>query len=299
MFSYLLVILSLLSVGCITPEDVVEEGSPIRAVDDLGRNITLESYPERIVSTAPSNTEILFALGLGERVVGVTEYCDYPEEAREKEKVGGFSTVDVERIIALKPDLVLASELTGNENIQKLEELGIPVVVLQPKNLDGILEDIKLVGKLTGVEDRAYKLEAEMRERIEAVYKKTRNLEKPKVFYVVWHDPLMSAGSETFISDLISMAGGVNIAQDLVGYKTISLEAVVDRDPDIIIASVGPGQHSTYDFLMEEKRLQETSALRNNRVYGIDQDIVSRAGPRIVDGLEEFAKFIHPKVFGG
>lgn len=230
-------------------------------------------------------------------MVGVTEYCDYPEEAKEKEKVGGFSTVDIERIVALKPDLVLASKLTGNENIEKLEELGIPVVVLQPKNLDGILEDIKLVGELTGTENRAYALEAGMRERIEAVYKKTRNLEKPKVFYVVWHDPLMSAGSETFIYDIIIMAGGVNIAQDIVGYKTMSLETVIDRDPDIIIASIGPGQHSTYDFLMEEKRLQDVSAAKNGRIYAVDQNIVSRAGPRIVDGLEEFAKFIHPEVY--
>jgi len=295
MSNYLLVALVLLSAGCITPEGTVPEESPVRVVDDLGRNITLENYPERIVSTAPSNTEILFALGLGDRVVGVTEYCDYPEEAKEKEKIGGFSTVDIERIIALKSDLVLATQKTGNENIERLEELGIPVAVLQPENLDGILEDIKLVGELTGTEDRAYALEAGMRERMEAVYKKTRNLEKPKVFYVVWHDPLMSAGSETFISDLISMAGGVNIAQDIVGYKTMSLETVVDRDPDIIIVSIGPGQHSTYDFLMEEKRLQDVSAAKNGRIYAVDQNIVSRAGPRIVDGLEEFAKFIHPE----
>lgn len=296
MSNYLLVALVLLSAGCITPEGTVPEEFSVRAVDDLGRNITLENYPERIVSTAPSNTEILFALGLGDRVVGVTEYCDYPEEAKEKEKIGGFSTVDIERIIALKPDLVLATQKTGNENIEKLEKLGIPVAVLQPKNLDGILEDIKLVGELTGTEDRAYALEAGMRKRIEAVYKNTRNLEKPKVFYVVWHDPLMSAGSETFISDLISMAGGVNIAQDIVGYKTMSLETVVDRDPDIIIVSIGPGQHSTYDFLMEEKRLQDVSAAKNGRIYAVDQNIVSRAGPRIVDGLEEFARFIHPEV---
>ncbi len=297
MFNRLLVALLLLSAGCVSPENPAAEEFPIRAVDDLGRNITLEDYPERIVSTAPSNTEILFALGLGDRVVGVTEYCDYPEEAKEKEKIGGFSTVDIEQIIALRPDLVLASGKTGTENIEKMEGLGMAVVVLRAENLDGILEDIKLVGKITGTEDRAHVLEAGMRKRIEDVHENTRNLEKPKVFYVVWHEPLMGAGSETFISDIIGMAGGVNIAQDMTGYKTMSLEAVVDRDPDVIIASAGPGQHSTYDFLMEEKRIQDGSAAKNGRIYAIDQNIVSRAGPRIVEGLAEFARFIHPEVY--
>ncbi len=297
MHNRLLAALILLSIGCITPADRASEEASILAVDDLGRNITLEKYPERIVSTAPSNTEILFALGLGDRVVGVTEYCDYPEEAKEKEKIGGFSTVDVERIMALNPDLVLVSEKTGDENIEKLEELGMPVAVLQPKNVDGILDDIRLVGKITGTEDRANELEAEMKGRIDAVRQKTQDLEKPGVFYVVWHDPLMSAGSGTFISDIITIAGGVNIAQDMEGYKTISLEAVVDRDPDVIIASTGPSQHSTYDSIIEEERLQAVSAVKNGRAYKIDKNIVSRAGPRIVEGLEEFAKFIHPEIY--
>lgn len=297
MYNRLLVALLLLSAGCVGQESAAVDEVQIHAVDDLGRNVSLEAYPERIVSTAPSNTEILFALGLGDRVVGVTEYCDYPEEAAEKEKIGGFSTVDVERIVALEPDLVLSSELTGIENIEKLEELGVTVAVLQPKNVDGILVDIKLVGKLAGVEDRADALESTMKERIEAVQKENQDLEKPDVFYVVWHDPLMSAGSGTFISDLIDMAGGTNIAQDMEGYKTISLEAVVDRDPDVIIASMGPGQHASYNFIIEEERLKEVSSVKNGRVHAVDQDIVSRAGPRIVDGLEEFARFIHPEAY--
>lgn len=297
MHNRLLVALLLLSAGCVVQESTAVKGVHVQAVDDLGRNITLEEYPERIVSTAPSNTEILFALGLGDRVVGVTEYCDYPEEAVGKEKIGGFSTVDVERVLELVPDMVLASTKTGAENIEKLEELGVTVVVLQPKNVAGVLEDIKLVGKLAGVEDRADSLESAMKDRIEAVQKETQDLEKPKVFYVVWHDPLMSAGSGTFISDLIGMAGGANIAQDMEGYKTISLEAVVDRNPDVIIASTGPGQHSTYDFVIEEELLKDVSAVKNGRVYAIDKNIVSRAGPRIVDGLEEFAGFIHPEAY--
>jgi iron complex transport system substrate-binding protein len=272
-----------------------QEEGPIQIVDDTGRNITLEKHPERIVSTAPSNTEILFALGLGARVVGVTEYCDYPPEAKEKEKIGGFSTVDIEKITALNPDLILASEKTGIENIEKLEELGMTVVVLQPRNVEGILHDIKLVGRIAGVEEEVTALESTMRNRMEAVQKETQNLEKPEVLYIVWHDPLMGAGSGTFISDLIDMAGGVNTAQDMEGYKAISLEVVLERDPDVIITPGGMGEQPIYDFVVSEERLGEVSAVKNERVYKIDQNIVSRAGPRIADALEELARFIHPE----
>ena len=293
----LLVMLVLLSLGCIAQIDTVMNEAPIQIIDDFGRNVTLEKHPQRIVSTAPSNTEILFALGLGERVIGVTEYCDYPEEALEKEKIGGFSTVDIERITSLNPDLILASEKTGIENIEKLEELGMTVVVLQPENVDGILHDIRLVGKITGEEARAMELAGDMENRIKKVQENTKNLEKPEVFYVVWHDPLMSAGSGTFISDLIDMAGAVNIAHDMEGYKAMSLEVVVERDPDIIIIPTGMGEQPIYDFVVAEERLGDVSAVKNERVYKIDQNIVSRAGPRIVDGLEEIAKFIHPEVY--
>ena len=296
MYMRLILALVLLLAGCTAQTDTAVKEAPIQITDDLGRNVTLEEHPQRIISTAPSNTEILFALGLGERVIGVTEYCDYPEEAREKEKIGGFSTVDIEMATALNPDLILASEKTGLENIEKLEELGMTVVVLQPENVDGILEDIRLVGKITGEEARAAELAGDMENRIKNVQENTKSLEKPEVFYVVWHDPLMSAGSGTFISDLIDMAGGTNIAHDMEGYKAMSLEVVVERDPDIIIIPTGMGKQPIYDFVVAEERLGDVSAVKNERVYKIDQNIVSRAGPRIVDGLEEFAKYIHPEV---
>lgn len=292
-----LIAMFLLFAGCSSSGERIEEEAPILITDDLERIVALEKYPERIVSTAPSNTEILFALGLGERVIGVTEYCDYPDEAKEKVKIGGFSTVDIEKITSLNPDLILAAELTGIENIEKLEELGMAVVVLRPENVDGILEDIKLVGKITGTEGEANALEAKMRSRMEAVRQKTQYLEKPKVFYVVWHDPLMAAGSNTFISDLIDMAGGTNIAHDMEGYKAISLEAVLERDPEVIITPTGMGEQPIYDFVVKEEWLGETSAVKNGRVHTIDQNIVNRAGPRIVDALEEFAKYIHPEVY--
>jgi len=290
------VFLFLLLAGCASPGGA-PGGQVTTATDDLGRNITLEGCPQRIVSLAPSNTEILFALGLGERVVGVTEYCNYPPEALEKEKVGGFSTVDLERVLALEPDLVLASTQTGEETVQKLEEMGIPVAVLDPDGLEGVLEDITLVGRLTGTDEQATALTGDLRARMDAVRERTRGLERPAVFYVVWHDPLMGAGSGTFIADLIETAGGENVARDMEGYQTMSLEVLIERDPEVIIASTGPGQHAAYDWVLGEERLKGVRAVRLGRVHAVDQDLVSRGGPRIVDALEDFAEFIHPELY--
>jgi len=249
--------------------------------------------PERIISTAPSNTEILFALGLGDKVVGVTTYCNYPPEAPEKEKIGGFSTVDIEKIISLNPDMVLASSKTGDENIKKLEDKGITVLIVEPKNIDEILKAIELIGNVTGKENEAKSLTENMLKRINKVKENSKNLkEKPKVMYVVWHEPLMSAGKNTFANDIIEIAGGENIYSDMeIQYPTISLESVIDRNPDIIIASVGHGDagNLTYNYVMNEPRLKDVNAVKNKRVYEIDADIMNRPGPRISDALEQFA----------
>ncbi len=249
--------------------------------------------PERIISTSPSNTEILFALGLGDKVVGVTTYCNYPPEAPEKEKIGGFSTVDIEKIISLNPDMVLASSITGDENIKKLEDKGITVLIVEPKNIDEILKAIELIGNVTGKENEAKSLTENMLKRINKVKENSKNLkEKPKVMYVVWHEPLMSAGKNTFANDIIEIAGGENIYSDMeIQYPTISLESVIDRNPDIIIASVGHGDagNLTYNYVMNEPRLKDVNAVKNKRVYEIDADIMNRPGPRISDALEQFA----------
>ncbi|MBN2186542.1 MAG: ABC transporter substrate-binding protein [Dehalococcoidia bacterium] len=269
-------------------------------IDDLERTVNIESTPDRIVSLAPSNTEILFALGLGEKTVGVTEHCNYPPEALDKENVGGFSTPDIEKIIALQPDLVLASGRHAKEVIPALEETGLTVLALEPKNMDGILEDIQMVGKVTGSEEEASRLVSQIENRIKAITDKTRDMEKKtRVFYVTWHDPLYSAGSETVIQELIEKAGGINIFQDATGHKTADLELVIARNPEVIIACAGHGEATDkpFDWAKEEQRLGVTEARRNDRIYQIDADLVSRDGPRIVDALEWFACFIHPEVF--
>jgi len=298
----LLVFLSiaLIPFSACTPAEPTPAGA---VVDDLGRSVNIEKIPQRIISLAPSNTEILFALGLGEKVVGVTEYCNYPPEALDKEKVGGFSTPDIEKIIALEPDLILASSIHAKEIIPALEERGLIVFAIEPKDLDELFEDIKVVGKITGKEKEASELVAQMERRVKAVTEKTDKLredQRPRVFYPVWHDPLWTVGSETFVNELIEKAGGVNIFQDIKRYKTVDLETVIARNPEIIIAAAGheDAGEELFKWVKSELRLRGTEAHRNNRVYRIDSDTVERAGPRIVEGLEVLAKCIHPEIFG-
>lgn len=295
-FSIMATLSILLCLGC------AQQSPPGNIVDGLGRSVTIDKIPQRIVSLAPSNTEILFALGLGDKVVGVTEYCNYPQEAMTKPKVGGFSNVDIEKVVSLEPDLVLATHIHGKTVIPALEKLGLTVVAITPGSLNEVLDSITLVGKITGQSREASKLINDLGTRIEAVMDKTRILspdQKPRVFYITWHDPLMTAGTETLADDVISSAGGQNIAYDISGDKAINLETVIYRDPQVIVASVGMGSGGDlpWQYVQTEPRLENTQALLNDRVYKIDGDVIHRPGPRIVDALEQMAQFIHPELF--
>jgi len=270
--------------------------SEITITDDLGRVVTLEKTPERIISIAPTNTEILFALGLGDKVVGVTDYCSYPEAAQDVEKIGSFSTINMEKIASLNPDLILATGGSQSELVENLVNLGFTVVVIDPKNIDEILEDITLVGKITGKEKEAKDLTEGMEEKIKTVTDKTAIIpedQKPSVFYVVWNDPLMTAGPDTFINSLIELAGGINIASDAeTSWAVYAVELLIEKNPDVIIVS----QHSgiTEEELKTSDIFATINAVLNSRIYTIDSDIVSRAGPRIVDALEQFYEFLYP-----
>jgi len=258
--------------------------------------------PHRIISLAPSNTEILFAIGLSDRVVGVTEYCNYPEGAIAKPKVGGFSTVDIEKVVSLEPDLVLATQRHSKTVIPALEELGVTVLALAPGSLSEAMNNITLIGEIAGQNKQASQLVDDLRTRIEAVADKTQNLapnQRPRVLYLTWHDPLMTAGTETLVDDIISKAGGQNIAYDISGDKAIDLETVIYRNPQVIIASIGmgTGEDLPWQYVRTEPRLKNTEALLNDRVYKIDGDLVHRPGPRIVEALELMAQFINPELF--
>ena len=295
-----LIVLVLLASCTPPPEEVPPSTGEV--IDQLGRTVKLEGIPQRIISLAPSNTEILFALGLADKVVAVTDYCDYPSEAKEKPSIGGFSTPNIEEVVVLSPDLILATSIHEKRIIPQLEGKGMTVFALNPKTLDEVLEAINLVGEITGEGEEASGLVAGMGNRIKAVTDKADGLpenERPRVFYIVWHDPLMAAGSATLQDDLIEKAGGINIARDLTGYADISLEAFIAANPEVMIAGGGhgSGEDLTFQFAKTEPRLANTDARQNNRVYMIDGNLTSRPGPRIVDGLEKFAVFIHPELF--
>ena len=276
---------------------------PITLTDDLGREVTIGALPERIISLAPSNTEILFALGLADKVVGVTDFCDYPPEALEKEKVGGpwGSSINVEKIVDLNPDFILAEEINGVDVINTLSGLGLTVFGIKSTDLDDLLNDIRTVGQITNREAAATTLTTDMQSKINAITAQTAGLsagEKPKVFHICWHDPIYTSGNGTFIHDLFEKAGGANIFGDLEGWPAVSLEALITRDPEVIIVTAMGGTASgTWEWVNTESRLEDVSARRNDRVYFVESNWVERAGPRIVLGLEQVAKCIHPQIF--
>jgi iron complex transport system substrate-binding protein len=265
-------------------------------VDDLGRLVAINGTPQRIVSLAPSNTESLFALGLGDKVVGVTMYCDYPPEAQEKEKVGGYYGPEIEKIIALEPDLILATDFHRFELIPALEEQGFTVFAVAPQTLDDVLESIQNVGKITGKEEEASGLVNEMQSKIEEIEELTQGLgERPRVFYVTWHDPIWTVGRNTWIDDLIWIAGGNNtFSQYFESGAMVEIEWVLFCNPEVIVTSSWPG---VYEWAMNETALNVTDARQNDRMYTCDDNLVQRPGPRLVEGLEWFAYFIHPEIF--
>jgi len=262
--------------------------------DDLGRTVNIEEIPQRIVSLAPSITETLFALNLGDKVVGVTDYCDYPEEALDKDKVGGFWQPSLEKIVALTPDLVLMPE--SPELISELENLGLTFVVVEPEDINGILANIELIGQITGTEEGAEALTADIRARMDSIIAKTGDAQKPRVFYVIdASDPSKpwTAGAGSFIDALIGLAGGENIAATAGQWAQFSLEALVNADPEIIIVDVSQGDALVPDF-ESLSGWSQTTAIATGRIHFIDGDLTSRPGPRMVDGLEEMARIIHP-----
>lgn len=274
--------------------------STLNFTDALGNDISITKKPEKIVSLAPGNTEILFALGLGDRVVGVTSYCDYPPEALNKEKVGGFYNPSVELVVNLTPDLILAYDGNPinvvNTLIEECENLNCTVVGLEAKTIDEIIENIKLVGKIADV--NAENLVLEITQRISAVESNTGGLsedQKLKVLYIIWYPDLWTAGSGTFVDDVIQKAGGKNIASDLDGWKIINSEVVLSRNPEVIICSgMGLSGVDTCNNIKNDDRLKSVYAVVSNQLYVIgDPNIIERPGPRIASGLETIYAFLN------
>lgn len=303
----LLILLTMALTGCqkTVPQpragDSHSTGYPLTIEDDGGRSITLEKQPVRIISLAPSHTEILFALGLGDRVVGVTEYCDYPQEARSKPKIGGFSTPSVEKIIELQPDLVLPGDM-HHQVVTTLEAANVKVLVFSPTTMAEIFAAINQIGKAAGEEQAAQNLLAGLQQRVDAVNAKVEQAQgaKPRVFYEVWHEPLTSAADNTLIGELIRVSGGENIVgPSKDSYPKVSEEIILEKNPDIMIHSYGHGSNESLspEKILKRQGWEHLNFVQNRRIVGLDANLINRAGPRIVDALEAVAQAIHPELF--
>ncbi len=284
------------SICCRQPAPVERPAGLQVFADGLGRKVAIKTNPQRIISLAPSVTEILFSLGLGDRVIGVTSYCDYPEIAKTKEKIGDTLNPNIERIIALKPDLIMITTASQLETlVRKLDELSIPVYVTNPRTVREVAASIREIGQATGATAQAADVVNEIESRISAVKKRVDSLPKPRVFYVLQTGPLITAGRNTFINDLIVLAGGSSISgEETADYPQFSRETVIARAPEIIIA---PAIHGSE--LVREADLRRdfaiTPAVRFNRIVRVNPDWVDRPGPRIADGLEQLARGLHPE----
>lgn len=262
--------------------------------DDIGRRIEIPKRPERIISLAPSITETLFYLNLGDRVIGVTDFCNYPEEASKKTSIGWLVSPDIERIISLKPDLVLATE-EGNRRtvVDTLERVNISVYVLNPHSIEDVLKEIISIGKITGEEVPARKKAQDLTYRIETIRNKVGGSRKVRTLYLASAEPMISVGPGSFIYDIIEISGGENvISHSKVRYPRIEMEEIIRRNPEVII---------TLPELVDTVRSWNgkwdgISAVRYNRIYSIDPDIISRPGPRVVEALEQVYRDIHEKI---
>lgn len=286
--SILGLILALAAIGCRVqaPQGVPEKELRGHLVtDDLGRQILVGKPIDRVVSLAPSLTESIFAVGAGDKLVGVTTYCNYPEEARSKEKVGDTQTPNIERIVALKPDVVFVSTASQLEAFMNtLDDQGIAVYVMDAKSLNDIFEDLRTLGSLLGTEASANALVADLDKRVKEI-----SVSEPvRVFVQISNEPLFTIGKDSFLTELVAKAGGISVTRDVPsGYPKLSKETASAMDPDVIILS------DSEDNREPNAVFKSSDAVKNGRVYRIDADIISRPGPRLVDALEQIAEFLN------
>lgn len=275
---------------------------PLTVTDDAGRQVTFDHRPARIVSLAPSNTEILFAVGAGPKVVGVDTYSDYPADAKSLPKVGGFSNPNIEAIVALKPDLILA---TGEHSklLDQFEKVNLRVLILSPRTIEDVYANLVLVGRVAGSEQKAKAVVEEMKARLAKIaegLKMIKPEDRVAVYYEVYSDPLMSVGPGTFIHQVITLAGGRNIFADAkTDYPVVDSETIVARNPAVIVYPDFHGSQAlTADKVRSRPGWGKIQAVNKGQVFSINADTISRPGPRLVDAVETLAKMFYPDKFG-
>jgi iron complex transport system substrate-binding protein len=273
-------------------------GYPVEITDSLGREVTIDSEPENIASMAPSVTETLFAVGAGEKVVGVTTADTYPEEVEEIEKIGDFQQVNVEKLLELDTDLLFHSyDSTTREVAEDLEEqTNADVVVVNPQTLDEVVASMELVGSAAGEPEAGRELEQELRSDLEEISAAVEGEPEPTVFYEVFNDPLQTVGPGSFVHDGLVLAGAENIAADTnEGYPTYSAETVIERDPEFYF--IGESVGITPEDVAERPGYSSLTAVEEDNVVAVDDASLSRPGPRITEAIREVAEEMHPEAF--
>ncbi len=274
---------------------------PITITDATGTSIAINKEPLRIVSCAPSNTEIIFALGKGDRLVGVTNYADYPEEAKKIEKIGKMVPLNAEKIISLKPDIVFCYGGFQLKEALRIRELGLKVVVLAPKTVKDTLETVMLMGKILNAQEKASEIVNSFKDRLAKIEAKVKNIplnKRPKVFIGSMYEPIYSPGKGTLLDELITLAGGKNIVS-ANGWLKISPEFVIKANPDIVVIPIGVMSMTNLEDakkkLSEKEVYKNIRATKEGKIYFIDENLVFRPGPRLIEGIEKLYTFFYEK----
>lgn len=291
------IIIAMLVTACQNPSEDVDNKNEnsINIIDMKGKTIVLDKLPDRIVSLSPSNTEIVFALGAGDKLVGITSFCDYPDETSDIEKIGDFDGPNIELIKKSQADVIFAGVYLQDDLIMALENLNIPIITTEASNFAGIYDSISIIGKLLGKEDKAEKIIYEMEESIDEIKLKTDDLEKPDIFYLAWIESLITTGKNTFVDDVIQMAGARNVAGNVDGWTHYSIEELIKQNPDmLIVASHATNEGVTEEDIKNDVILKNLECVKAGNIYIMkDDNLISRPGPRIIEGLEEMTRAIH------
>ncbi|MGE8202938.1 ABC transporter substrate-binding protein [Heyndrickxia sp. NPDC080065] len=307
-----LFILALILTACGTAQDKGKTSEskpktqdfPVTITDGVGNKVTINKKPQRIVSLLPSNTETAFALGLDKEIVGVSDFDNYPEQVKDREKIGG-QEFNIEKIISLKPDIVLATASNAHnskDGLKQLENANIKVIVVNDaSSFDDVYKSIELIGEATGTKEKAQEIVDGMKSKVADIKAKAEGISKEnqqKVWIEVSAPPtIYTTGKGTFMGEMLDTLGAKNIAGDKEGWIQFSEEAVVKANPDVMILTYGYYDKDAVNNVYKRKSWKEVAAIKNKRVYNVDSDKVSRSGPRLAEGLEEMAKAIYPDTF--
>lgn len=292
------------------PPPEVESGPgtayPLTLKDDLGTEVTIKAAPQRIVSLSPPITETLFALGLSDRVAGVTSFCDYPPEAKDKEKVGGIIDPSEEKVVALQPDLVLATVGNPKPVLEAFARNGITVYAVDAERYDKVVENVRTLARICNVPEAGERVAGKMEDAAEEIKAKVSGIaedKRPRALFVIWLDPLHVAGPGTYLDDMMKVCGAHNVAAETENpWKQYSVEMAVSADPDVLVIgahqSVAPEDQESYIAeLKANPQWATVSAVRSGRIGFIHSDLVSRTGPRLAEGLRQLAAILHPDLF--